>query len=63
MKKEVKNITLEYLQKNAKYEGFMLRPDSEEGIIKMFSLDGKTYDVYFKNWEQTEVEKIVEWEI
>lgn len=60
MKKEIKNITLKELEEKGLYKGFCLRPDTSGGIIKMYKMNDKIYDVYF-NEEQTKIEKIIEW--
>lgn len=61
--REVKNIKLEDLEEKGLYKGFSLRPDTSDGIIKMYQLGNKVYDVYLRNFNSKKTDKIVEWDV
>lgn len=61
--REVKNIKLEDLEEKGLYKGFSLRPDTSGGIIKMYQLGNKIYDIYLKDFDSKKVDKIIEWNV
>ena len=63
LSREVKNIKLEDLEERGLYKGFSLRPDTSDGVIKMYQLGNKIYDVYLKDFDSKKVDKIIEWDV
>ena len=62
---ELKRVILQEekeLEKKGLYKGFCLRPDTSNGIIKMYYMNNKIYDVYFDE-AQAKIDKIIEWVI
>ena len=63
LSREGKNIKLEDLEERGLYKGFSLRPDTSDGVIKMYQLGNKIYDVYLKDFDSKKVDKIIEWDV
>ncbi|MBO7732077.1 MAG: hypothetical protein J6S67_05980 [Methanobrevibacter sp.] len=56
----MEKISLELLEKEGRYKGFALSPDSNYKIVKFYELNNKIYEVYLHNYDEKESDKIVE---
>lgn len=61
--RETKSVKLKDLKEKGLYKGFSLRPDTSQGVIKMYQLGNKVYDVYLKDFNSEKADKIIEWEV